>query len=183
MNKQHAASKRASARKHLNKAEFELFKNSKTKSTKELTAYRIKQKINAVTKAIGKYSTQKRSSKQARKTKGLDLQARSIVREKLTFLKEALAAYKTALKEKTSKAKSATKGKKAIQKKANKKASKKLKAKVMGAIGELEPTKINRKKISPSNFKEKRLLRAGVLRKQGHAQARTQRKQGKRDSR
>ena len=115
----------ASAKKHLNKAEFELYTASQSKKITELTPYRLKQKVSRLQKLKSKYSTVKRAQKRGLKAKGFDASAQSNRKVKLEFINKMIKSFQLALKKRVELDKKAEKEKKLAKKTAKKKVSKK----------------------------------------------------------
>lgn len=110
----------ASAKKHLNKAEFELYTASLPKKVATLTPYRLKQKISRLEKLRSKHATIKRAQKRTLKSDGLDASAQSNRKIKLSFIDQMLKSYKAALKKRVALEKEEAK-KKVTKKKVTKK--------------------------------------------------------------
>jgi hypothetical protein len=189
------SSSRAYARKHLTKAEFELYTSTLEDKVGALSAFRLKQKADRLKKMRAKLATQKRGQKRTLKQKGFDNSADTNRKIKLDLVSEMLGRVEQALKKAPAAAKKVVKktvkkSTKKVAKKATKKVAKKTTKKAAKKATKKAAKKTTKKAVSlkakqaPKGvIKRKKLNRSGVLRKQGHASARTKRSQGKRDRR
>lgn len=94
------SSSRAQARKHLNKAEFDLYASLHGKQAEQLTPYRLKLKLVRIEKLKEKYSAKKRIQRRGQKQQGLDATALSNLKIKLSLVDEMLKLCKLAIKAK-----------------------------------------------------------------------------------
>ncbi len=186
---------KAHARKHLNKAEFELYTSTEKGRIEKLSEYRLKQKASRLKKLISKYSTQKRTLKRGLKARGFDASAESNRKIRLGLMRDMLKAVEKEMKVKKAEAKKvAKKSTKKTTKKAAKKTTKKVAKKASKKITKKATKKASKKKVAKKNkslkatqapkslTKKKGLVKSGVMRKQGHASSRTKRSQGRRDN-
>lgn len=116
---------KARARKHLNKAEFELYSSLEKGRIGSLTEYRLKQKDSRLKRLRSKYATQKRTQKRDLKAKGFDASAENNRKIKLSLIDEMLKNVDMAKKKLKAASKKKVVKKKVVKKKTSKKTTKK----------------------------------------------------------